>query len=61
MIVEIAGYITNGANVKHLDKVVIIVERLDILLGCVEQTKQLRNDGVAGRLQQPQATAGLCL
>jgi hypothetical protein len=61
MIVEIAGYITNGANEKHLDKLVIIVERSDTLLGCVEQTKRLRNDGVAGRSQQPQATVGLCL
>jgi hypothetical protein len=50
MIVAIVGYIINGVNVKHLDKVVIIVERSDILLGCVEQTKRLRNDGVAGRL-----------
>jgi hypothetical protein len=61
MIVEIAGYIINGVNVKHLDKVVIIVERSDTLLGCVEQIKRLRNDGVAGRSQQPQATVGLCL
>jgi hypothetical protein len=61
MIVETAGYITRGVNAKHSDKLAIIVERSDTLLGCAEQIKRLRNDGVAGRSQQPQATIGLCL
>jgi hypothetical protein len=52
MIVEIVGYITNGANAKRLDKVAIMMGKSDILLGCVEQTKQLHNDVVAGRLPQ---------
>jgi hypothetical protein len=50
MIVEIVGYIIKGVNVKPLDKAVIIVGKSDILPGCVEQTKRLRNDGMAGRL-----------
>jgi hypothetical protein len=52
--------VTRGVNAKHSDKLAIIVER-DTLLGCAEQIKRLRNDGVAGRSQQPQATVGLCL
>jgi hypothetical protein len=55
------GYITKGENAKHLANAAIIAEKSDILLGCVEQTKRLHNDGVAGRLPQQQATIGLYL